>query len=88
MGALYDRLARLAAPEQLLRGEPMAAHTTFRVGGPADWMFFPADEGQVAAALDAAREAGVPALVMGNGSNLIVRDGGFRGLAIVLGESG
>lgn len=86
MGALYDRLARLAAPEQLLRGEPMAAHTTFRVGGPADWMFFPADEGQVAAALDAAREAGVPALVMGNGSNLIVRDGGFRGLAIVLGE--
>lgn len=86
MSALYDSLMRFAAPEQLLRDEPMAAHTTFRIGGPADWMFFPESEGQVVAAMDAARALGVPVLVLGNGSNLIVRDGGIRGLVIVLGE--
>ena len=46
MSALYDSLMRFAAPEQLLRDEPMAAHTTFRIGGPADWMFFPESEGR------------------------------------------
>ncbi len=86
MSALYDSLMRFAAPEQLLRDEPMAAHTTFRIGGPADWMFFPESEGQVVAAMDAARALGVPVLVLGNGSNLIVRDGGIRGLVIALGE--
>ena len=86
MSALYDSLMRFAAPEQLLRDEPMAAHTTFRIGGPADWMFFPESEEQVVAAMDAARALGVPVLVLGNGSNLIVRDGGIRGLVIALGE--
>ena len=71
MSALYDSLMRFAAPEQLLRDEPMAAHTTFRIGGPADWMFFPESEGQVVAAMDAARALGVPVL---------------RGLVIALGE--
>ena len=49
-------------------------------------MFFPESEGQVVAAMDAARALGVPVLVLGNGSNLIVRDGGIRGLVIALGE--
>ena len=73
--------------KRLLENESMAKHTTFRVGGPADLMFFPKCKEEVLKAIDAAKQAGVPFCVIGNGSNLIVRDGGIRGLVIVLGEA-
>ena len=86
MKALTEALRAFARPEQILLDEPMARHTTFRVGGPADVMFFPASAEQITAALEAAAGLGVPALVIGNGSNLLVRDGGIRGLVVALGE--
>ena len=86
MKRLIDALRGFADPEQLLLDEPMAKHTTFRVGGPADALFLPRSGEQARLALKAARECGVAAVVIGNGSNLIVRDGGIRGLVIVLGE--
>lgn len=86
MTALYEKLRRISGPGQLLRDEPMSGHTTFKVGGPADLMFFPENAEQVCAAMSAACAHGVETLVMGNGSNMLVRDGGFRGLAIVLGD--
>ena len=58
MSALYEILQRISGPEQLLRDEPMSAHTTFRVGGPADLMFFPENAEQLCAAMDAARACG------------------------------
>ena len=84
--ALLERLHTLATDEQILVNEPMAKHTTMRVGGPADVLFLPDSIEEVAKALAWAGELGVPALLMGNGSNLIVRDGGVRGLVISLGE--
>lgn len=86
MKSLYESLLAISIPEQLLWNEPMSRHTTFRVGGPADLMYFPAKAEQLIAALKAAQEREIPAMVMGNGSNMIVRDGGIRGLVIVLGE--
>lgn len=84
---LFDALTgRGISPERLLRNEPMARHTTFRVGGPADLMLSARSGGEVALALEAAREAGAPALVMGNGSNLLVRDGGIAGLVVRVAE--
>ena len=77
---------RALAPERVLESGPMSRHTTFRVGGPAELMFLPASAGELTAALDAARSAGAPVHLVGNGSNLIVRDGGLRGLTIVMGE--
>lgn len=77
---------RALAPERVWENEPMSRHTTFRVGGPAELMFFPASAGELCAALDLARAADVPALLVGNGSNLLVRDGGIPGLTIVMGE--
>lgn len=71
----------------LLENEPMSRHTTFRVGGPADLMYAPENEEQILQALAAAKAAGVATYVVGNGSNLIVRDGGIRGLVILLGEA-
>ena len=78
---------RALAPERLRENEPMSRHTTFRVGGPAELMFLPASAEELQTALSAARDAGVEAYLLGNGSNTIVRDGGLKGLAIVLGEA-
>ncbi len=86
MKPLYDKLLAFSENDQLLLNEPMSRHTTFRVGGPADLMYFPSSSEQLVSALRLAKEEGVPAMVMGNGSNMIVRDGGIRGLVIVLGE--
>ncbi len=86
MKQIIEALSAFARPDQILLNEPMSRHTTFRVGGPADLVFLPESGEQVAAALKAAQSAGVPAYVIGNGSNLLVKDGGIRGLVIVLGE--
>lgn len=86
MKSLYEKLLAVSEADQFLWNEPMSRHTTFRVGGPADLMYFPTRPEQLVKALAAAQEAGIPAMVMGNGSNMIVRDGGIRGLVIVLGE--
>ena len=86
MNSILDALRAFAREDQILIDEPMARHTTFRVGGPADAMFLPESADQLVAAIDAATAAGVPVLVIGNGSNLLVRDGGIRGLVIALGE--
>lgn len=60
--------------------------TWLRVGGPADWLFQPADEDDLADFM-AALDPGVPVFPMGVGSNLIVRDGGIRGVVIRLGRA-
>lgn len=86
MISILESLKAFAKDDQWLLNEPMSSHTTFRVGGPADIMFFPDSAEQVQQAIDAAKAQNIPALVIGNGSNLIVRDGGIRGLVIVLGE--
>lgn len=86
MNGLWETLWNLSEPGQLLRDEPMRRHTTFHIGGPADMMFFPALEQQIALAVRLAQDYRIPCTVVGNGSNLIVRDGGIIGLVIVLGE--
>ena len=71
------RLRRELPGLELLREEPMSRHTTFRVGGPAALMALPEDEEQLLGVARAALEEGVPTLFMGNGSNLLVDDGGL-----------
>jgi UDP-N-acetylmuramate dehydrogenase len=68
---------------QLLRGETLAPFTWFRVGGPADALFLPADEDDLAQFL-AALSPQIPLLPIGVGSNLIVRDGGVPGVVVRL----
>ena len=71
----------------LLAQEPMAKHTSFRIGGPAAVLAQPADEAELAALLKRAAEHAVPVTLIGNGSNLLVRDKGIRGLVIKLSNS-
>jgi len=71
---------------RLLKAEALKNYTSFRVGGPADLLFFPVDTDDLAAALRTASAAGEPVFVMGNGTNLLVRDGGIRGLTVHTGD--
>ena len=70
---------------RLTAGKPLSELTWLRVGGPAEWLFQPADTEDLAAFL-AALDPAVPVFPMGVGSNLIVRDGGMRGVVIRLGR--
>ncbi len=70
---------------RLTAGKPLSELTWLRVGGPAEWLFQPADEADLAAFL-AGLAAEVPVFPMGVGSNLIVRDGGLPGVTIRLGR--
>ena len=79
-----EKLYAFAPRARVLENEPLARHTTFRVGGPADVLFLPESAQELQRAMELAREAGEDCLVIGNGSNLLVRDGGVRGLVIKL----
>lgn len=70
------------APDRIVPRAPMARFTTFRVGGPADVLVNIDSANEIAIALRAAKTAGVPVTIIGNGSNLLVRDGGIRGLVV------
>lgn len=88
MDALITSLVQAnLAPERIIPGAPMSRYTTFRVGGPADVLVDVAAAQEIPLALRAARRAGVPVTVIGNGSNLLVRDGGVRGLVLRVGSA-
>ena len=72
----------LGADWKLLRDEPLAAHTRFGIGGPADVLVIAKDTPNFTRALTLARASGVPWVVIGGGSNLIVSDAGFRGVVL------
>lgn len=84
---LADTLRAATSIAQVLEHEPMAQHTTMRVGGPAEILFSPASEGELLFAVREAKRAGAPFRIIGNGSNLLVLDGGLPGLTIRLGEA-
>ncbi len=70
----------------LLLEEPMSRHTSFRIGGPADMMAMPKNEAELSNLLQKAAANNIPVTLIGNGSNLLVRDKGIRGLVIKLGN--
>lgn len=77
------RLSLPPARGKLIEGAPLAPYTWFRVGGPAEALFLPEDETDLANFLGALDPA-IPVTALGVGSNLIVRDGGIRGVVIRL----
>ena len=73
--SFYDKLTSVIAKERVYVDEPMSRHTTFRVGGPADFFVTPK-------AIRICKEAGMPYYIIGNGSNLLVSDAGYRGVIV------
>lgn len=82
----YNKLIQIVAPEFISEMEPMKNHTTFRIGGPADWFVTPENKEQVRDLMALAKEEKMDVYVIGNGSNLLVGDGGIRGLVIQIGR--
>lgn len=83
----YEALIEALGEIPFRRDVPMKELTTFRVGGPADLVVWPRSGEEALTALSAGEIYGVPAFVMGNGSDLLVRDGGIRGLVVCIGEA-
>ena len=79
---LYNNLSKCCPGLELLKNEPMARHTTFRIGGPVLLMARPATEEQVVESVKLARENEVPLVVLGNGSNLLVADEGVQAFVV------
>lgn len=84
---LHEELCGILGSENVLKEEPMKNHTTFRVGGPADWLVTPTEEEQIRDVVNLLRAEKVPYYVTGNGSNLLVGDKGYRGVIIQLGKN-
>ena len=78
----YDELVARLDSSRLLRDEPIAPYTTFAIGGPADLFYSANSADDLATAITAARDCGVPFFLLGLGANILVGDRGFRGLVI------
>ena len=78
----YDKLSNRIEQDRIYIDEPMSRHTTFRVGGMADFFVTPKNANEVKDAIEICREEGMPYYVIGNGSNLLVSDKGYRGVII------
>jgi UDP-N-acetylmuramate dehydrogenase len=81
-----ERILRAACGDRLRTGFRLAPLTTFRIGGPASLYLEPVAEADLVAASAAVRETGVPVVVLGKGSNVLIADGGIRGLVLRLGR--
>jgi UDP-N-acetylenolpyruvoylglucosamine reductase len=82
-----DKLRASVSSATIIRcDEPLAKHTTLRVGGPADFYIEPTNENDLAGVLKCCHAHEIKFFILGRGSNLLVRDGGFRGAAICLSQ--
>lgn len=81
---INKKFCELLGEAGVLTDEPMSSHTTFRIGGPADYFLIPETVEQVGRIMEICREESLPYFILGNGSNLLVGDGGYRGVIIQL----
>lgn len=82
-----EKLREIVGESQVMLQEPMSRHTTFRTGGACDWLVSPSDVQQIEAVIVCCQEEKLPWYVIGNGSNLLVSDQGYRGVMIHLGNA-
>ncbi len=82
----YHKLIRIIPGDHIRLNEPMKNHTSLHIGGKADYFATPKDEEEVKAVISLCKDENIPYYIMGNGSNLLVSDAGFRGLILQLGD--
>lgn len=85
--AVIQALEKYVPGENIRLGEPLAGHTTFRIGGPADCFIRIESEDQLIRVRTYLKLVGIPVFVIGNGSNLLVSDEGFRGVILQFSEA-
>ena len=79
---MFKQLCECAGEEQVLKNELLKSHTTFRIGGPADYFVTPENADQLKAVIEVCKTNHIPWYIIGNGSNLLVGDAGYRGVII------
>lgn len=84
---IYKLLTEVVDKNQVLVDEPMKNHTSFKIGGPVDFMVLPRNIEEIKGIVNLSNTEGLPLFIMGNGSNLLVRDKGIRGLVIKIAKS-
>lgn len=84
---IYDKLKKILPCNNIKLNESMKNHTSFRVGGPADILVLPRDVREISGIVKLCKDANIPFLVIGNGTNLLVRDNGIRGVVIKLSKN-
>ena len=85
-GRDYIKLFENKKLGEIIINEPMKNHTSFKIGGPADVVIIPKNESEVVQAISLLRANNIPFFIMGNGTNLLVKDGGLGGEEIKLNE--
>ncbi|PXW86259.1 UDP-N-acetylmuramate dehydrogenase [Pseudogracilibacillus auburnensis] len=83
---MYDQLASIVSKENIVQNKPLKNHTYTRLGGNADYFVTPVTYEQVQHVVKLANQEKVPFTLLGNGSNLIIKDGGIRGIVMYLGK--
>ena len=86
MNHIFDILSSALPEMKIFKNESMASHTTFRIGGPAKLFIEPKSEEELSKCYKILKENGIDPIVIGRGSNLLVRDEGIDGVVIHLGE--
>lgn len=81
---IENKFCACLGSDNVYRNEPMRKHTTFRIGGPADFYLCPHSAKEIQKAVEICQEDGLPYFILGNGSNLLVSDQGYRGVVIQL----
>jgi len=76
---IYSDLVRITGSDSVLTDEPLSRHTTFRIGGPADYFVSPKSVRELSRCLRLLRKAEEEFFLIGNGSNLLAADQGYRG---------
>ncbi|HNX00316.1 MAG TPA: UDP-N-acetylmuramate dehydrogenase [Candidatus Cloacimonadota bacterium] len=79
---IQDELTKIVGSDHLLIDEPMKNHTHFQIGGPVDYLVMPGNLAELSQVIRFSRKFNIPHMVIGNGSNLLVRDKGIRGIVI------
>lgn len=84
---IYESLLNILDKEDIKLDEPMKKHISFRVGGPADILVKPRTEEELKNVLSLIKKENIPYLIIGNGSNLLIKDGGIRGIVIEISDN-
>lgn len=79
---IYKELADIVGEEAIIQSEPLKKHTTFRIGGPAEFFITPESSTQLSRVITFCKENGVPCVVLGNGSNVLAPDEGLLGVVL------
>lgn len=87
ISTVINEIKKIITEDKIRLNEPMKLHTSFRIGGPADILLLPTEVSEIRNVVIFCRKHDVPLYVIGNGSNLLIRDKGIRGIVLKISQN-